>query len=88
MEIVLQWLDELDDLIFAGFSIWPRLRRFCLAVALVAALALHVLPDIGSGAETAIAALQVSVLSLLAWAIVAAVSLGADRSARAAAGSA
>ena len=40
MEILLQWLDELDDLIFAGFALWQRLSQLCLRVALVATLGL------------------------------------------------
>jgi hypothetical protein len=40
MEIVLQWLDELDDLIFAGVALWQRLSQLCLRVALVASLGL------------------------------------------------
>lgn len=88
MEIVLQWLDELDDLVFAGFSLWRRLRRLCLAVALGAALAVHALPGLGIGADTTFASLQVSIMALAGWAIVAAVSRSADRSARSVTGNA
>jgi len=44
MEKVLLWLDELDDLVFAGVSLGPRLCRTSLIVLLIAALGLHVLP--------------------------------------------
>jgi len=40
MEIVLLWLDELDDLLFAALAVAERLRRACLRVGLGAALAL------------------------------------------------
>jgi hypothetical protein len=40
MEIVLLWLDDLDDLIFAIALSWERLRRALLQVGLAAALGL------------------------------------------------
>ena len=40
MEIVLLWLDDLDDLAFVFVAIWARLRRFCLQVGLLAAFLL------------------------------------------------
>jgi hypothetical protein len=40
MEVVLQWLDELDDCLFAGALLWERLRRGALQVGLSAAVAL------------------------------------------------
>jgi hypothetical protein len=42
MEIVLLWLDDLDDLVFSGVLLWESLRRLALQVGLVAALALAV----------------------------------------------
>jgi hypothetical protein len=83
MEIVLQWLDELDDLVFAGFSIWSRIRRFCLAVAMIAAAGLHVLPLLGFAIDVKFALIEISLVSLAAWAIVAALSARADRSGQA-----
>jgi len=82
MEIVLQWLDELDDLVFAAFSIWLRLRRFCLLVAMIAAIAVHVVPRFGvpPGVEFVLA--EISLVSLAAWALVAALSASADRTRR------
>lgn len=79
MEIVLQWLDELDDLVFAGFAIWLRLRRFCLSVALTAAVALHVLPLFGTPIVVEFALAEASLFALAAWALVAALSASADR---------
>jgi hypothetical protein len=40
MEVVLLWLDDLDDLVFVLVSLWARLRRFCLQVGLAAAFLL------------------------------------------------
>jgi len=40
MEVVLLWLDDLDDVVFVLVSLWARLRRFCLQVGLYAALLL------------------------------------------------
>lgn len=82
MEIVLQWLDELDDLVFAAFLIWLRLRRFCLAVAMITAVSLHAAPRLGvqPGVEFALA--EISLGSLAVWAFVAALSASADRTRR------
>lgn len=79
MEIILQWLDELDDLVFAAFSIWLRLRRICLAVATFAAIALHAVPRLGvqPGVEFVLA--EISLVSLAVWAFVAALSASEDR---------
>jgi hypothetical protein len=40
VEIVLQWLDDLDDAVFAAVLAWASLRRKCLGVGLVSSLAL------------------------------------------------
>ena len=56
MEIVLLWLDELDDLVISGLSLWQGLRRFCLMLGFVAASGLHVLPLLGFDVETTVVA--------------------------------
>lgn len=40
MEVVLLWLDDLDDLVFVAAAFWTRLRRFCLQIGLFAAFML------------------------------------------------
>ena len=40
MEVVLLWIDDLDDLVFLFVSSWMRLRRVCLQVGLLAAFLL------------------------------------------------
>jgi CHASE2 domain-containing sensor protein len=42
MEIVLLWLDDLDDLLFTAALVWESLRRAVLKVGLGAACALGV----------------------------------------------
>ena len=37
MEIVLLWLDDLDDLVFSAAHVWEALRRLVLGVGLSAA---------------------------------------------------
>jgi len=39
MEVVLLWLDELDDALFCVAMAWERLRRFVLQVGLASAIA-------------------------------------------------
>jgi hypothetical protein len=82
MEIVLQWLDDLDDLVFTAFSIWPRLRRCCLAIALIAATGLHVIPLLGLTIGAQFLLLEISLVSLGIWAIVGSLAARADRSGR------
>jgi hypothetical protein len=40
MEVVLLWLDDLDDVLFSLALVWERLRRTVLGVGLSAAFAL------------------------------------------------
>ena len=40
MEVVLQWLDDLEDVFFALPLAWERLRTWCLNVGLASALML------------------------------------------------
>lgn len=80
MEFVLQWLDELDDFVFTAFSIWPRLRRLCLTIALIAAGGLHVLPLLGLWNGADLILLEVSLASLAIWAIVGTLAMRADQS--------
>ena len=40
MDVVLLWLDDLDDLVICGAHLWDRLRRHLLQIGLVAALLL------------------------------------------------
>jgi CHASE2 domain-containing sensor protein len=42
MEIVLLWLDDLDDLLFTAALVWESLRRALLQIGLGAACALGV----------------------------------------------
>ena len=43
MEIVLLWLDDIDDLVYSMAMTWERLRHRSLQIGLVAALALPVM---------------------------------------------
>jgi hypothetical protein len=64
MEIVLLWLDDLDDLLFSVALVWERLRRLLLQIGLAAAFAL-------AAAETAAVATQLApFLALIAAATV------------------
>jgi len=40
MEVVLLWLDDLDDVLFSAALVWERLRRIVLQIGLGAAFAL------------------------------------------------
>lgn len=80
MEVVLQWLDELDDLVFAGLTLWQRLRRLCLGIAVTAAAGLLAVPvfDIPSIGAPVFAV--VTLVALASWTLFAAIGSGAAHS--------
>jgi hypothetical protein len=70
MEVVLLWLDDLDDILFSAALGWERLRRLVLQIGLAASFAV-------AGAELSSVATQwAPALSAVAAASVAAWSLG------------
>ncbi len=71
MEVVLLWLDDLDDAVFTLALKWEQLRRSVLRVGLVAALA------VASCESSLIATELTPALSVVAAASVAAWFLGA-----------
>ena len=71
MEVVLLWLDDLDDLVFSTALAWERLRRAVLQLGLLAAFGLATCELLA----TAIA--WVPALALIAAASVATWGLGA-----------
>ena len=74
MEVILQWLDELDDLIFVMFIRWRNACRFGLSLGLTAALVLTPASGAQLQAHWVVALSLVALGSVLAW-IVAALSL-------------
>jgi hypothetical protein len=71
VEVVLLWLDDLDDIVFTLALKWEQLRRAVLSVGLVAALAV-------ATCEVSLVATELTpVLSVVAAASVAAWFLGA-----------
>jgi hypothetical protein len=80
MEIVLQWLDELDDLVISGLSLWQGLRRFCLLLAFVAACGVHALPPFGLAVGQVLGLHDVALVALALWTVFAAISSSAQRS--------
>ena len=82
MEIVLQWLDELDDLVFAGLFKWSLLRSLCLTAALGSAIAVPALLEIGIATDVARTLLNTSLAFLVAWALIGSVSASIARRGR------
>ena len=82
MEIVLLWLDDLDDVLFSAALVWERLRRGVLLVGLAASVAL-------AGSELAAVATQwatalsgIAAASVCAWLLSALLSVFYYRDAR------
>ena len=83
MEVVLQWLDELDDLVFTGFRIWQDIRRICLTIAAAAAIGLHVIPALGVAVDAVLGLRDLALAALITWMVFAVLSSRAERSSRA-----
>ena len=67
MEIVLQWLDELDDLVFTLASFWRTFCRIGLALGLVAAVILTPIYGTDLRLPAVVALTTVAAGSVLAW---------------------
>jgi hypothetical protein len=67
MEIVLQWLDDLDDLMHVAAFRWEALRRVCLSLGLVAAALLAAGEADGAAAPWLPSLAVLALLSVLVW---------------------
>jgi hypothetical protein len=67
MEVLLLWLDDLDDVVFSLALKWEQLRRSVLRVGFVAALALAVCELSLIATELTPALSVVSAASVAAW---------------------
>jgi hypothetical protein len=67
MEVVLLWLDDLDDVLFCVASAWERLRRALLRVGLASSFALAGAESSALAAEWAAVFACIAALSVSAW---------------------
>lgn len=79
MEIVLQWLDELDDLVFSAFFLWHKLRVVSLPIALTAAVGLHAVPWLGIPFVEPDLLVCIALSALAVWAVAGTVATRAER---------
>ena len=79
MEIVAQWLDDLDDVVCALPLLWERLRRTLLRVGLAAAISLPLVDLLAASWAPACALLALTIAT--GW-LVALMGSGAGRFAR------
>ncbi|MGD8341892.1 MAG: hypothetical protein PVH89_14015 [Gammaproteobacteria bacterium] len=82
MEIVLLWLDELDDLVSAGLFKTTLLRSLCLAAALGAAIGAPALLELGIESVAPAVLLNLSLTFLIAWVLLGSVSARVGRRGR------
>jgi ABC-type transport system involved in cytochrome c biogenesis permease subunit len=75
MEIVLQWLDDLDDLVFVGFMKWESLRRRSLQAGMSSTLMLALCNFAAIALEWVPLLAAVSVFSVALWGIASAGTL-------------
>jgi hypothetical protein len=69
MEVVLLWLDDLDDLLFSVALLWERLRRAILQVGLAAAFSLAASERLGVLEDLAALFVYLSAASVAAWSL-------------------
>lgn len=67
MEVVLLWLDDLDDVLFTLALEWDRLRRLVLKVGLVASFGVAAGDLSALAAEWALGLFYVAAASVSAW---------------------
>jgi len=67
MEVVLLWLDDLDDALFSLALVWERLRRAILQVGLVSALSLAAVELFAVATQWAPTFAYVAAASVGAW---------------------
>jgi hypothetical protein len=67
MEVVLLWLDDLDDAVFSVALRWGCLRRTCLQMGLAAAFGLIVADALAVPAEFAVPLGAVAISSVAVW---------------------
>jgi len=82
VEIVLLWLDDLDDLLFSIALVWERLRRALLQVGLSAAFGLAATDVTAVATAWAPLLCGVAALTVSAWLVGAAARVYYDREAR------
>ena len=79
MEVILQWLDELDDLIYSGVLLWERMRGACLWLGLLASLGLHAAARWDLPFGHLVLLINVSVFSVVAWSTITLAGLALDK---------
>lgn len=67
MEVVLLWIDDLDDVLFSMALLWERLRRIVLQIGLAASIALAASELSAIATEWAPAFSRVAAGSVGAW---------------------
>ena len=80
MEVVLLWLDDLDDVVFVLISYWERLRRLCLQIGLFAAITLAGCELSFTAAQWSLALASVAGSSVVIWFLGALLVVAARRS--------
>jgi hypothetical protein len=69
MEVVLLWLDELDDLFFSLILVWERARHCCLALSLIAAILPHVELIASFSPLLPLDFVRISLTGIVAWSV-------------------
>ena len=67
MEVVLLWLDDLDDALFSVALVWDRLRRTVLQIGLASAVAFAATELLAIASQWTLALPYVAAASVVAW---------------------
>lgn len=69
MEVVLLWLDDLDDALFSVALAWERLRRAVLQVGLASAVLCAAIQLLAIASQWTLALSSVAAASVAAWVV-------------------
>jgi hypothetical protein len=69
MEVVLLWLDDLDDALFSVALAWERVRRAVLQVGLASAVVFAATELLAIASQWTLALSYVAAASVAAWAV-------------------
>ena len=69
MEVVLLWLDDLDDALFSVALVWERLRRAVLQVGLASAVVFAATEVFAIATQWTLAFSYVAAASVVAWVV-------------------
>ena len=79
MECVLQWFDELDDMVASALFVWHRVSAGLLFIGLVCAILVHVAAAHFSGIVSVYLMFELALASIVLWGLGGMLAVAFDR---------